>query len=53
MTRSTMKVRPVSRSWLRWRSRSAMACATFAAVLARTPGRLFSTRSTVASLSPD
>ena len=53
MTTSTMKVRPLSRSWLRCRSRSAIACATFAAVLARTPGRLLSTRSTVASLNPD
>ena len=53
MTMSTMKVRPLRRSWLRCRSRSVIACATFAAVLARTPGRLFSTRSTVASLRPD
>jgi len=53
MTMSMMKVRPFTRSWLRCRSRSVIACATVAAVLARTPDRLLSTRSTVASLKPD
>ena len=52
ITTSTMKVRPLSRSWLRCRSRSRIAWCTFAVVLDRTPGRLFSTRSTVASLTP-
>ena len=52
ITTSTRKVRPVSRSWLRCRSRSVMACCTLLAVLARTPGRLLRTRSTVASLRP-
>ena len=52
MTTSTRKVRPFSRSWLRCRSRSVMACCTLPTVLARTPGRLLRTRSTVASLSP-
>jgi len=41
MTMSMMKVRPFTRSWLRCRSRSVIACATVAAVLARTPDRLF------------
>ena len=52
MTTSTMNVRPPRRSWVRCRSRSAMARSTCRTVLVRTPPRRCSTRSTVASLRP-
>ena len=51
-TRSTTKVRPASRSWVRCRCRSSIAWLTSATVLARTPPRPLSTRSTVASDRP-
>ena len=46
------ETRPVSRSCVRCRSRSVMACCTSRTVLGRTPPRLLSTRSTVRSLRP-
>ncbi|HEY0717276.1 MAG TPA: hypothetical protein VGD68_06635 [Streptosporangiaceae bacterium] len=49
-TRSIMNVRPASRSWERCRPRSATAWWTSSAVLARTPPRWCSTRSTVAPM---
>ncbi|CAM5711227.1 hypothetical protein SVIOM342S_08219 [Streptomyces violaceorubidus] len=52
ITMSHMNVRPTTRTWVRWRSRSAMARRTSNAVLSRTPPRPLSTRSTVASLRP-
>ncbi len=52
ITMSIMNTRPLSRSWLRCRSRSAMACLMSLTVLGRTPPRWLRTRSTVASLTP-
>jgi hypothetical protein len=52
ITISIMNTCPLSRSWLRCRSRSAMACRMSFTVLGRTPPRSLRTRSTVAALTP-
>ena len=52
ITMSIMNTRPLSRSWLACRSRSAMACRMSLTVFGRTPPRRLRTRSAAASLTP-